>query len=113
MPTSYAQRSDRNCEIMLADTAPYCAGHVTLLTRGSENSKCKIVHYHSRPAPFVTQLLPIYCRYMYAIFVSVVGGALCITMAGPARSAPFRNLTIAYLLPAYWQDVVSTSEVRS
>ena len=30
-----------------------------------------------------------------------------------ARSAPFRNPTIAYLLPAYWQDVVSTFEVQS
>ena len=29
------------------------------------------------------------------------------------RSALFHNPTIAYLLPVYWQDVISTSEVRS
>ena len=36
----------------------------------------------TRSAPFIIQLLPICYQYMYADFVSVVGGALCIIMTG-------------------------------
>jgi len=37
----------------------------------------------ARSAPFIIQLLPICCQYIYANFASEVGGAICIIMAGP------------------------------
>src|ERR1043166_8694742 len=104
MPSCYIQISGRNCGIMLTGTASY----------------------HSRPAPFATQLLPICCQYMYAnfawrcnmyylglthliagIYMPISRLRLKVRYVFPwptyliARSAPSCNLIIAYLLPIY------------
>ena len=44
-----------------------------------------------------------------------IGGVICIIMADPfnCQKCTICDPTIAYQLPVYWQDVVSTSEVRS
>ena len=44
-----------------------------------------------------------------------IGGVICIIMAGPfdCQKCTIFDPTISYLLPGYWQDVVSTSEVQS
>src|SRR5436305_10081266 len=52
-----------------------------------QNWRCKLYYLNlayliARSAPFIIQLLPICCRYIYANFASEVGGAICITMVG-------------------------------
>src|SRR5204862_7253654 len=52
-----------------------------------QNWRCNLYYLNlayliARSAPFIIQLLPICCRYIYANFTSKVGGAICITMAG-------------------------------
>src|ERR1043166_5751403 len=51
---------------------------------------------------FATQLLPICCQYMYANFVSVVRGVLCIIMTSPFYC---RKYTISQ--PNYYLFVAS------
>ena len=105
MLSSYALRSGRNCGIMLASTAPYCASHVTFAdpqVREFEMQNIKkpcitIVGLHH----LVTQLLPISCRYMYTNFAWRCNMYYLGLTHLIARSAPSCNLIIAYLLPVY------------
>src|ERR1043165_2033795 len=51
-----------------------------------ENWRCNMYYLglaHLFTSHFASQLLPICCQYMYANFVSVVRGALCIIMTSP------------------------------
>src|SRR5579859_3232793 len=78
VPNYYVQSSGRNCGIVLAESI-LC---LTVPVREFEMQNIKkpcitIVGLHH----LVTQLLPISCRYMYANFASVVGGAICTILA--------------------------------
>ena len=61
-------------------------------------------------------LQPNYCvSICMPILCPEIEGVICIIMAGPfdCRKCTICDPTIAYQLPVYWRDVVSTSEVRS
>src|SRR6266498_3742074 len=69
-----------------------------------QNWRCNLYYLNlayliARSAPFIIQLLPICCQYMYADFVSVVRGALCIIMASPFIPYPSTYLGKCSLLP--------------
>src|SRR5256885_5436838 len=51
-----------------------------------QNWRCNLYYLNlayliARSAPFIIQLLPICCQYIYANFASKAGGAICILMA--------------------------------
>ena len=113
-------------------TAPYCASHVILLRHRTPSHSYGIVtgmFWECFRNPIYMHLCHIFFVFIYSeIFLTLSSSSLAngwlvenwrcnmyylgLThlIAGSALSC---NPTIAYQLPVYWQDVVSTSEVRS
>src|ERR1044071_6457265 len=107
MPSCYIQVSGRNCEIMLAGTAPYCSGHVILLCYRTPFYSYEIVTgtfpEHSWN--------PIYMHLCHIIFVSIYFRNLPNTLELQSDEWLIsKELEVQYVLS--WPDPFDYQKVR-